>query len=125
MNLCASPLGLMDLNPFGFQSQIFGNLSLSYRTDIGYKSAMRNSSFVSSFSIVGCHAMGGFYNKMVYQGIFLTHLDVALCSFAEVKELLSLFSGIYIFPEEIVLYVAVDFMCPWEKVSSGYSYVAI
>ena len=30
-----------------------------------------------------------------------------------------------VFPEETVPYTAVNFVCPWEEVSSGFSYVAI
>lgn len=70
-SVCYSPLGLVDLNPFGFQSQIFGNLSLSCWTDMSDKPVRRSSRFVSPFSI-GCHAVGGVYNKKVYQLLLLT-----------------------------------------------------
>lgn len=76
---------------------------------------------VSSLPIVCCRTMGGVYVRHVSAST--THFDVGFFSFVQcvgVAQLVFRFLS-----EEIVLYFAVDLVCPCKEVSSGFFCVAI
>lgn len=63
----------------------------------------------------------GFWQDHVYASSI--HLDVVFCCEGAVHLVFRVV--LFCFTEGIVLYIAVDLVCAWQKVSSGSSYAAI